>query len=154
MTKKSPTSFKVSTRSVVSTEKRYFDTKLMEVLITRFLTKHPKFSFESTGVVMCTVNPGFCRSELGRFAKGPMVVAQAVAFAVLARSTEQGARTFTWACLNNDIPQGSYTSSCKVARPSSFVLSPRGDRVSEKLWNELVIILNQIAPEKQSAWTL
>ncbi|CCA72831.1 related to short-chain dehydrogenase/reductase family protein, putative-Penicillium marneffei [Serendipita indica DSM 11827] len=133
---------------------RYQDSKLIEVLLTRFLAKQSKFSLESTGVVMCTVNPGLCYSELGRFMKGPMAIAKAIFFALFARTTEEGAKNFTWACLNNDIPQGAYTSSCRVTTPSNFVLSQEGDQVSEKLWDELVTILNEIAPEKQSAWTL
>ena len=56
---------------------RYQDSKLIEVLLTRFIAKQSKFSVDSTGIVMCSVDPGLSRSELGRFLTGPKVIGRA-----------------------------------------------------------------------------
>ncbi|KAG8813922.1 hypothetical protein FRC19_002095 [Serendipita sp. 401] len=121
---------------------RYSDTKLFDIMLTRQLAQSPRYKQEDTGVVICTVNPGWCRSELLRdLGSGP----RAISYAVFAKTTEQGARTYTWACLN-DVPSGSYTSSCRVEEPSRFVRSDHGTAIAEKLWKELSAILTKVEP--------
>ncbi|CCA72832.1 hypothetical protein PIIN_06768 [Serendipita indica DSM 11827] len=128
---------------------RYFDSKLLEILITRHISKIPKFSQEASGVVMCTVNPGFCRSELMRRSPSAAI---AVVGTLLMRPAREGAKAIVWACLDNNITQGAYTSNCAIDAVSKFVRSKEGDDVSRKLWNELVVILDTVAPERQEAW--
>ncbi|KAG9057059.1 hypothetical protein FS842_008721 [Serendipita sp. 407] len=128
---------------------RYQDSKLIDVLLTRQLAEHPKLKQETSGIVICGVNPGFCRSELMREAPS---LARIIMFALLARTTREGAKNYLWASLTNEIPQGSYTSSCAVRAPSSFVRSEEGKGVQKRLWDEVGAILTPIAPEVREYW--
>ncbi|CCA75062.1 related to short-chain dehydrogenase, putative-Aspergillus fumigatus [Serendipita indica DSM 11827] len=140
----------LNTKERYTVPHRYFKTKLMSVLLTRHLGKKLKFSRENTGVVFCTVNPGFCRSHIMDATVSPLTLK--IVFAIFGRATREGAKTYTWATLNEEIPQGSYTSSCKVTVPSRLVCSAEGDRLSAKLWDELVAILDEVDPENSHLW--
>ncbi|KAG8791950.1 hypothetical protein FRC17_008672 [Serendipita sp. 399] len=128
---------------------RYEDTKLMDILLTRKLPEIPRFNQETSGIVICNVNPGFCRSELMR--ELPSLV-RTIMYGIFARTTREGAKNFVWASLVNEIPQGSYVSSCAVANPSSFARSTEGTLVQRKLWNELGKVLTSVAPEVAEYW--
>ena len=107
---------------------RYPDTKALDILLTQQLAKNPLLK----DVVVCSVNPGLCRSELARDTISYIIREWAlvcftwlgdtdsrvsrIGFTLLARSTAEGAKTFVWASLSNEIPQGSYTSSCEVTK--------------------------------------
>ncbi|KAG8761684.1 hypothetical protein FRC14_000068 [Serendipita sp. 396] len=129
---------------------RYQDTKLIDVLLTRQLAEHPQLKQDTSGIVICGVNPGFCRSELMR--ETPSFVRMTL-YALFARTTQEGAKNYLWSSLTNEIPQGSYTSSCAVEAPSSFVRSEKGKQVQRKLWNEVGAVLTSIAPEVGEYWT-
>jgi retinol dehydrogenase 12 len=49
-------------RSFYVQRERYADTKTLDVFLTEVLAKNPLLN----DVVVCSVNPGFCRSELMR----------------------------------------------------------------------------------------
>ncbi|KAG8798564.1 hypothetical protein FRC17_007388 [Serendipita sp. 399] len=130
-------------------ESRYPDTKLLAVLLTRQLATLPQLQRDASGIVICSLNPGFCRSEVLR-EFNPIV--RAIIYGMFARSTEDGGKKLVWASLTNDIPQGSYVSSSKVARSSPFVRSKEGEQVQKKVWNELGEILAPVAPEVAHYW--
>ena len=90
-------------------------------------------------------------------------------YALMARTTAEGAKTYLWACLADNIPPGSYTSSANVAkyvslsaldghslieshRPRSFAATEEGLRVQRKVWDELASIIMKIAPETKAVW--
>jgi hypothetical protein len=94
---------------------RYFSTKLMDLLLTRQLSQSPAIKQTSDGnaVVICAVDPGRAKSQLGRnlpeerqreMAKIPSLTA------------EEGAKNFVWVCLEDDVPAGSYVGECAVAK--------------------------------------
>lgn len=69
---------------------RYQTSKLLEVLLVRHLTSlRGSKTANSSAVVINTVNPGFCHSELTREISNIVVT---VAKALLARTTEEGSR--------------------------------------------------------------
>src|SRR5947209_4701455 len=72
---------------------RYPVSKLLEILFVRELVKHTE-----KVPVITMVNPGFCKSELGRDG-APFLAAIKILRLFLARSTEVGSRTlFAGAC--------------------------------------------------------
>ena len=89
-------------------------------------------------LIVNTVNPGFCHSELLRNSTGLKAWIIWLAKIVLARSTEQGGRQLIWACIGgkDDIDQlrGAYISSMRVQEPSDFVVSEEGKHAQTKLW--------------------
>lgn len=97
-----------------------------------------------------TVNPGLCRSELGRNVTSRGVIFRVVSsiyLGLLGRTSEQGARQLVWAALatekeakavahkNGEVKiQGAYVSSTSVEEPSDFVLSEKGKDVQQRIW--------------------
>jgi retinol dehydrogenase-12 len=100
--------------STFEIHERYPVTKLMDLLLTRQLSESSavKSTPEGNEVVVCSVNPGFCRSELNRNLPEEQ---RRQMLATPALKTEEGAKNFVWACLEDDIPPGSYVSECAVA---------------------------------------
>lgn len=126
---------------------RHADTKALGIFLTQELAKNPSLK----DVVICSVNPGFCRS--GLLMELPQVF-RAILYGLLARTTVEGSKTFTWASLNNDIPVGAYTSSCQVTPTGGVVTSGRdADKIQEQLWEEMTIVLGKEAPQTASIWT-
>jgi hypothetical protein len=93
---------------------RYFSTKVMEVLLARQLSQSPAVKGSSSGneVVICSVDPGRCVSELGRDIPEEKLREKG---SVPSLPTEEGAKNFVWVCLEDNIPPGSYISRCAIA---------------------------------------
>ena len=89
-------------------------------------------------VIVNTVNPGFCQSELARNITGLQAWIMWLRKLILARTTEQGSRQLIWACIggkdNIDQLRGAYISSMQVRESSDFVVSEEGKRAQTKLW--------------------
>jgi retinol dehydrogenase-12 len=89
-------------------------------------------------VIVNTVNPGFCHSELLRSTKGVGAWFIWLLKLLLARTTEQGSRQLIWACIggkdNIEQLRGAYISSMQVQEPSDSVVSEEGKRAQAKLW--------------------
>jgi retinol dehydrogenase-12 len=100
--------------STFEIHERYPVTKLMDLLLTRQLSESSvvKGTPEGNEVVVCSVNPGFCRSQLNRNLPEEQ---RRQMLATPALKTEEGAKNFVWACLEDDIPPGSYVSECAIA---------------------------------------
>ena len=120
--------------------KRYPVSKLLEILALRQIT--PKL--EGTGVILNTLNPGLCHSELARDAGWVMYFVKLV----LARTAEVGSRTLVAAAAAGKESHGAYMDDGEVHndRLSPFVTSAEGKRAAEKVWRELSEILEKIQP--------
>ncbi|PVF95995.1 NAD(P)-binding protein [Serendipita vermifera] len=131
---------------------RYNTTKLMEIFITRQLSQSSAIHKDSAGaneVVVCSVNPGKASSELGRNLSPEM---RETIGKIPSLKTEEGAKNFVWACLEDNIPAGSYVNECAVAPPAEWIDTAEGERVQAKLWKETADIVTKIAPETISIW--
>jgi len=117
---------------------RYQDSKLLNVFFARELSER----LCDKPLIVNTVNPGLCHSELGRHATGLTAWMGWLFKNLLARSTEQGSRQFIWACIggkdNVEELRGAYISSMKVQEPSDSVVSEEGKRAQTKLWDALI----------------
>ncbi|KIM22319.1 hypothetical protein M408DRAFT_332958 [Serendipita vermifera MAFF 305830] len=120
---------------------RYRTTKLLDVLLTRQLGR--KNLFQSGKVILNSVNPGLCRSELMKNVP-PLTKWTA----------EEGAKNLLWGSLEDNIPPGSYISSCRVIDPSGYVLSEEGKKIQEKVWNEVGDLLVNVVPEVATVWRM
>ncbi|MCJ1297752.1 hypothetical protein MMC08_000540 [Hypocenomyce scalaris] len=123
---------------------RYNTSKLLEILIVRHLTSFSGFKTgETSAVVINTVNPGFCHSELTREASGfPINVAKAI----MARTTEEGSRDLVIAASAGKESHGEYVSDGHVAGVSQFVASEKGAAAGQRVWEELSQKLEAIQP--------
>lgn len=94
---------------------------------------------DPTPVVACTVNPGYCRSNLFRAMEDKWYVGWVfplVRNVFCARSTEEGSKTLVHAAVAGDerSMHGRYLSSCQVTEESNFVFTPEGKAFCTKLW--------------------
>jgi NAD(P)-dependent dehydrogenase (short-subunit alcohol dehydrogenase family) len=119
---------------------RYPTSKLLEVLVVRALA--PKL--EGSGVVLNMLNPGLCRSQLGR--EGHILLS--ILTPLLARTTEVGSRTLVAAAQMGEESHGKYMTDGTVddGALSSWVKSEDGKKVSEQVWKELSEILESVHP--------
>lgn len=44
----------------------------------------------------------------------PLTCDNSIMYALMARTTVEGAKTFVWACLADDIPPGAYSSNARI----------------------------------------
>lgn len=119
---------------------RYPVSKLLEVLVVRQLAPR----LEGSGVVLNMVSPGLCHSELAREAGLQLRVTKFF----LARSTEMGSRTLVAAATAGRASHGKYMADGVVREEdlSPFVKSADGDKAAQKVWGELVDILEAMHP--------
>lgn len=117
---------------------RYPTSKLLEVLTVRHIA--PKL--EGSNVILNTLNPGLCHSELGREAGWQLYFMKMV----LARSTEVGSRTLVAGAQAGEDSHGKYMTDGKVDEGalSPFVKSADGEAAARKVWIELKAILEDI----------
>ncbi|EKM80573.1 hypothetical protein AGABI1DRAFT_70956 [Agaricus bisporus var. burnettii JB137-S8] len=124
---------------------RYPDTKLLNVFFTRALSNRSKHQ----PVVFNCVNPGFCRSELLRDAKGMVTKLMSL---LLARSAEEGSRQLIWAAIglpesgSLDEMRGAYINRASIEEPSDFVLGEEGKKREDKLYADTISIIQKVDP--------
>ncbi|KAI0300567.1 hypothetical protein B0F90DRAFT_1629757 [Multifurca ochricompacta] len=106
---------------------RYNLSKLLNVFFVRELTK--KLPANSP-VIVTAVNPGYCKSQLGRNLSFTMRIISVIFGALLARTTEQGSRQLVWAAVGGAGREfelrGAYVSKADLQEVSDYVLSDEG----------------------------
>ncbi len=124
---------------------RYSVTKLLQIFVVRELSAE----MDKTGapkVVLNTLSPGFCRSDLYRHAPFPLSIIFSVATFALGRTSEMGARNLVKAAVGGEESHGKYIVDCSLASVSSFVRSKEGEEAQKKVFKELLFILENIKP--------
>ncbi|KAK3906534.1 hypothetical protein C8A05DRAFT_29575 [Staphylotrichum tortipilum] len=128
-------------------EERYGTTKLLDILIAEELAERlDAGSAGASPVIVNTANPGLCKSSLFRdvFFIGRILVASMVF--LLGRTSEEGSRALMAAATGGRETQGKYVDSGKVDSPSQLVQSKEGREVRQRVWGELMTILEGIEP--------
>ncbi|KAF2089161.1 NAD(P)-binding protein [Saccharata proteae CBS 121410] len=127
---------------------RYNVSKLLEVLTVRHLAQDPALPSNKDNkdypVVINTVNPGFCYSNLRRN-MGQSIFIDLFEKA-LARTEEVGSRSFVYAAQAGRESHGQYISDSKITPPSKLVQSQEGQVLHDRVWGELKDILESIVP--------
>lgn len=128
-------------------ENRYPTSKLLEVLFVRALAEQMnKEAHASERVILNMVNPGFCKTSLSRDAKGLMWLMFTLMKLFIGRTAEVGSRTLLASAIGGPETHGKYMSECVVKEPSEFVRSAEGQKTQERVYNELMEILEKIQP--------
>jgi hypothetical protein len=104
-----------------------------------FFTRALNNRLKDQSIIVNSVNPGFCYSELLRDVKN---VALPIFQWLLAHSAEEGSRQLVWAAVG--IPQekdqtlkdlrGAYIHQSHIDEPSDYVLGEEGKKRENKLW--------------------
>lgn len=112
---------------------------------------HPHFAAKASGigkeqVIVNWVNPGWCASEISRH-KASISRGTKFWFSIMGRTAEQGSRELVNGILAGQETHGHYMSECTVKPESTFLRSEKGVLFRERLWRELVVRMNKMAPE-------
>jgi hypothetical protein len=97
-------------------------------------------------VVLNSLSPGLCKSDLFRHADWPMSWFMPIGLFLLARSSEMGSRVLMAAASAGEDTHGKYMADCKLHLESRFVRSEEGAVVQKKVFTELLAILDGIEP--------
>ncbi|KAJ6526942.1 hypothetical protein DFH09DRAFT_935822 [Mycena vulgaris] len=130
---------------------QYMVTKLLNVLFIRALNAR----LGASPLIVNTVNPGFCHSELARDMSPVKMFFSSIVKRIFAFTTEEGSRQLVWGAVG--LPQspnklrGEYISQSTVEEPSDFVISAEGGKAQDQIWDELVEMLGKVDPRVLSA---
>ncbi|KAF9050551.1 short-chain dehydrogenase [Panaeolus papilionaceus] len=134
-------------RKDFAADKRYGDTKLLNVLFVRALSDR----LRNQPLVVDAVCPGYCYSSLRRSYKGARAVVDWLMERALARTTEEGSRQLVWAALamqnEPEKLRGAFISSMQVVEPSDYVVSQTGSFIQDKIWDDMLVELEKINPK-------
>ncbi|KZL63988.1 retinol dehydrogenase 12 [Colletotrichum tofieldiae] len=126
---------------------RYNVSKLLEVMLVRSLSRAMDAGpHAAEPIILNTVHPGLCESELDKDVKGLAGYVLTFAKALVARTTEEGGRTLVHSSAAGTESHGKYMSECRVREPSAFVRSREGAEAEARVHKELMVILESIQP--------
>ncbi|KAL2216623.1 putative short-chain dehydrogenase [Thermoascus aurantiacus ATCC 26904] len=120
---------------------RYPVSKLLQLFAAREIAE--RTANTNPFVIVNTINPGLCYTDLARHAEGRTAVILKVGRALLAWTAE-GSRTLVHATIAGPQSHGIYINGCDDIGP--FVISPEGRKAQKKVWSELVEKLERIQP--------
>jgi hypothetical protein len=95
-------------------------------------------------VIINLVNPGLCKSTLGREEKLPLLLR--IARAILDRSTEVGSRTYVLAASAPASSHGQFQSDGKNQDVEAWIFTDVGQRAQRKAWDQTIKILEARKP--------
>ncbi|KAF7586473.1 hypothetical protein BBP40_008818 [Aspergillus hancockii] len=130
----------LDSKETADMQERYATSKLLEVLVVRELATRLGHS----GVILNMLTPGLCKSQLSR--EAGFVLRLMIFF--FGRQTEVGSRTILAAAEAGWDSHGAYMLDGKVNNGvlSTFVQSEARLKAQQKVWKELVEILEEIQP--------
>jgi len=97
-------------------------------------------------VVLNTLTPGFCHSELMRHATFPLNFLGWSGKLLVARKTEMGSRTLVFAAGAGEETHGEYMVDCKPRHPSKWVSSEKGKVTQKRVYDEVLAYLEEVEP--------
>jgi len=125
----------------------------MRIVFNVFFSRGLNERLPRSLVIVTSVNPGFCCSELRRSFTSLRSAGAWVMEKILARTTEEGSRQLVYAAVGDadekDKFRGAYVSASTVSEASDFVIGAEGKVVQDKLWNEMMDILSKVDPRVQ-----
>lgn len=124
-------------------EDRYNLSKLLEVFVVRQLASEMA---PNDPVIINALSPGFCQSTLFRHAPGFLRAVLEIGVRIIGRTSEMGSRSLLAAAAAGRDTHGRYMDNCKLRDPGPFVLSEEGQQLQERVYNELMEVLEGIQP--------
>lgn len=125
----------------------YQASKLLEVLLVRELVERLRQDkdFNEFPVVINTVNPGMCQSNIITDEIEGSFLFRILA-SLFSRSGEEGARTLVLAASAGLDSNGEYMSNGKNEKVEDWILTPKGDQVQKMVWGQTLDILEVRKP--------
>jgi len=100
-------------------------------------------------ILIETVDPGFCHSELGRSFKGLAGLAFRLYKFFMARATAEGSKTLVYTAVADKVEQAGsakHWASCEEAAKAVILDTEEGQAWSKQLWFETIKILQDADP--------
>ncbi|KAL4791387.1 NAD(P)-binding protein [Aspergillus venezuelensis] len=124
---------------------RYAVSKLFAIFITIELARIvPRDEKEKPMVLVNCLTPGFCKSDLLKREKAPLMLK--VVQALTARTVEEGSKTYLHAATQGMESHGKWFEHQAIGDPGPNVTAPEQTAVREKVWGEIVAVLNDVDP--------
>lgn len=125
---------------------RYNVSKLIEILTVRELAPAMDASGKQK-VILNTLTPGFCYSDLMRHAIFPLNVLGWIGKKLIGRTTEMGSRTLVEAAKAGEQTHGTYMTDCDIkGEVSPWVRSKQGIKTQSRVYKELLAYMEGIEP--------
>ncbi|KAK1225845.1 hypothetical protein PQX77_011207 [Marasmius sp. AFHP31] len=119
--------------------KRYAESKLLAQSFMRALQTH------LPTVTCCSVNPGFCESDLTRHVTGERAETIRKMKEESAYTSEEGSRQLLYAAIGErdkeDQVRGGYLNYSEISECSDFLLGDEGKKLEAKLWKEILEVV-------------
>ena len=96
-------------------------------------------------VILNFVHPGWCKTELFDSTNDGGMGGR-IGLRLIGRTSEEGSRTLVHGAVADEKSHDKYLAECRVKPESSWARSDEGFQVQERLWPELVDILEGIQP--------
>ena len=126
---------------------RYNTSKLLEVFGVLSMTDEMKAGPNANQkIIINLLEPGFCKSELTRDARGMQLVIYNITKAVLARTTEVGSRNLVAAAAAGEETHGGYIQDCHLDQVAAVVRTDKAKKTQDRVWTELKHTLEKIQP--------
>ncbi|KAJ7160935.1 hypothetical protein C8R46DRAFT_1106009 [Mycena filopes] len=127
-------------------------TKLLNIMFARGLDARLG---ADAPVVVNTVNPGMCVSELRRDLPAVLAFIFGIAERIMAFTAEEGSRQLVFGALGHperpaDL-RGEYINQSRVEEPSDYVVGAVGRKAQDQIWDEMVEILRKVDPKVSAA---
>ncbi|KAL0953954.1 hypothetical protein HGRIS_005115 [Hohenbuehelia grisea] len=120
---------------------KYLDLLFVIALAERLPAKKPT-------VIINSVNPGLCVSELRREVTGAFYVVSKIMEWICGRTSEVGSRQLLWCALarpwDEEKLQGAYVSDVRTLEPGDNVISEKGKKFRELLWHDTIKNLSKV----------
>lgn len=100
-------------------------------------------------VILNTLSPGACKSDLMRNTHGLQRIMLAIQYALIARTQEVGARTLVHAAGAGRDTHGKFLSECEVyisAADPEAGLWENAEELQKRIWSEVVMKLEKVSP--------
>ncbi|CAG9945643.1 unnamed protein product [Clonostachys rosea f. rosea IK726] len=130
----------------VDTHQTYSLTKLVVIMGARQLAQ--RLPVSTTGVVINTVAPGLCMTNLARNGPPEFQNEMAKRVEMYGRTAEQGSRTLLHAAFAGRESHGRYLDSCQIAddRLPDWMTNGEGEASESNTWNAIVSELEIAEP--------
>ena len=120
-------------------------TKLIQLYFLRELAaRNP----HEDGVILSLINPGLCRTELGRDAPLAFKIQLRILWAIMGRTSEEGSRTLLHGAFVGEDGHGKYLSECRPREEQvpDWVTNESGQSLQQRLWNDVQGVINGVSP--------
>lgn len=125
---------------------RYNTSKLMQLMAMKKLAAACGASGKGQ-VIINSLNPGLCKTQLfRRWETFPLNLLINAVKNLLGREPEMGSRTLMTAAFAGEETHGEWMTDCRLHARPGLMKGDDGDRLTSKVWEELVAILEGIEP--------